>query len=77
MTVPSSISDLGFRSTKAFQLAWNLGTRLAPDGIAGPKTLAAAAVSAKCHKAGLGDRPKRQKGDDEGTHRRFQARSHC
>ena len=55
MTVPSSIADLGFRSTKAFQLAWNLGTRLAPDGIAGPKTLAAAAVSAKCHKAGLGD----------------------
>ena len=47
----SSRLDFGIRD---FQLGWNLGERLVVDGIAGPKTLVALAISNKNLRAGNG-----------------------
>lgn len=49
------INNLGFRTPRAFQAAWNLGTPLAVDGIIGPKTTAAAAKSWTRHQRGQSD----------------------
>ena len=55
MTVPAQLTQLGFRSVAEFQRAWNLGPRLAADGVFGPATSAAATLSVTRRKNRLGD----------------------
>ena len=49
------ITTLGFRTTEAFQAAWNLGPALSIDGRLGPKTKAAALISWERHLHNQGD----------------------
>lgn len=51
------LTDLGFKTNGhadvvAFQLGWNLGPRLVPDGIVGPKTTSAMHASLNAQNAG-------------------------
>jgi hypothetical protein len=49
------IATLGFTRVQDFQLAWNLGPSLTIDGVVGPKTTAAAKISAERHRRGQSD----------------------